>query len=61
MPQPLIDILSHLVLLAYPLTALAQEEEVVYFNPPDWVGWLMFILALVLPALAYIWYRGQGR
>lgn len=46
-------------IFAMPLTALAQEAESTFFNPPDWFGWMMFSLALILPAIAYFWYRSQ--
>ncbi|MCB0033928.1 MAG: copper resistance protein CopC [Anaerolineales bacterium] len=37
-------------------TLLAEAAS---FNPPDILGWIMVILALVLPAAVYYWQKNQ--
>ncbi len=53
--------LAFCLLCWWPAVALAHEEHGVtghYINPPDWLGWLMTALALVIPMLIAIRIRG---
>ena len=44
------------ILFALPTLAFAEGES---FNPPNWAGWLMFLLALGLPIGVGIWLRNR--
>lgn len=39
---------------------VAAAEETLGFNPPNWVGWLLAILALVLPLAVWAILRNRG-
>lgn len=50
-----------LLLIVFVLpAAAAQEQEVVGVNLPGWVGWLLAILALVLPLVVVFALRRRG-
>lgn len=53
--------LSLCLLSLRPAVALAHQGHGItdhYINPPDWLGWFIAILALVLPVILSIRIRG---
>lgn len=49
--------------LVWPLAVFAQGEQAHtfnYVNPAPWIGWVMFVLALVIPVVVSRRIRGGG-
>lgn len=56
MLQKLSTIWLLILMFALPTLAFAEGE---FFNPPDWVGRGMFLLALILPMAVSFWVRNR--
>ena len=49
-------IISLFILTILPTVAAAGEA----FNPPGWVGMMLFLIALILPIIVGFWVRNRG-
>ena len=49
-----------LILLVMAMPVAAQEETAVGWNPPNWLGWFLSILAIVLMVATSYWVRNRS-